>query len=384
MHKPNPIIHAPVILASLRKLMQRRLPLRLRNTRLTSDDLITVLGYASLNRTTIESSCHSLESAPSGNRLREVLMAALPTRVVLQRQLNTLLRDQLPAGLLKGRRGYTVAMDLTQIPYHGQPAASEDEIMRSGMRSGTTHFHGYATVSIVHDRRRYVLALYFVQLHDAMHEIVRKLLDRLYTLKIRLRRMLLDKGFCSAAVFRLLDQRHLAYLIPLSVRGRSGGVRCLLHGRLSYFTTYTLHGSGYRPYTVRAVVVCRYNKGRYRRRGIARFAYAVAGLPSGSLPSAVFELYRQRFAIETSYRQMHQVRARTSSRNPILRLLLVGIAFALVNLYVFLRSTVQDSSHRVYRFTLIHLADLLIRAILAWSVSHAKRPPPCLSLISLS
>jgi putative transposase len=364
--------------------MQRRLPLRLRNTRLTSDDLITVLGYASLNRSTIESSCHSLESAPSGNRLREVLMAALPTQAVLQRQLNTMLRDQLPAGLLIGRRGYTIAMDLTQIPYHGQPDESEDEIMRSGMRSGTTHFHGYATACIVHDRQRYVLALYFVQLHDAMYEIVRKLLDRVKALKLRLRRVLLDKGFCSAAVFRLLDQRRLAYITPLSVRGRSGGVRRLLRGRLSYFTTYTLHGSGNRPYTVRAVVVCRYNKGRYRRRGIARFAYAVAGLSPSIHPSAVFELYRQRFAIETSYRQMHQVRARTTSRNPVLRLLLVGIAFTLVNLYVFLRSTVHFPSHRVYRFTLIRLADLLIRAVLAWSVSHAKRPLTSLSVISLS
>jgi IS4 transposase len=48
-------------------------------------------------------------------------------------------------------------------------------------------------------------------------------------------------------------------------------------------------------------------------------------------------LYRQRFGIETSYRQMNQVRARTTSRNPTLRLLLVGLAFILVNLYVALR-----------------------------------------------
>ena len=45
-------------------------------------------------------------------------------------------------------------------------------------------------------------------------------------------------------------------------------------------------------------------------------------------------MYRQRFGIETSYRQMNQVRARTPSRNPVLRLLLVGLAFIMFNLYI--------------------------------------------------
>ena len=40
------------------------------------------------------------------------------------------------------------------------------------------------------------------------------------------------------------------------------------------------------------------------------------------------------FRIETSYRQMNQVRARTTSRNPVIRLLLVGLAFILFNLYI--------------------------------------------------
>jgi len=45
-------------------------------------------------------------------------------------------------------------------------------------------------------------------------------------------------------------------------------------------------------------------------------------------------MYRQRFGIEASYRQMNQVRARTTSRNPVIRLLLVGLAFILFNLYI--------------------------------------------------
>jgi len=84
----------------------------------------------------------------------------------------------------------------------------------------------------VHDKRRYVVALMFVQLHDAMHEIVRKLLERAKALKIKLRRVLLDKGFCASQVFALLDRRQLPHIVPLAVRGRSGDARTLGARRL--------------------------------------------------------------------------------------------------------------------------------------------------------
>ncbi len=45
----------------------------------------------------------------------------------------------------------------------------------------------------------------------------------------------------------------------------------------------------------------------------------------------VKEKYRGRIAIATSYRQMHQGRIRTYVRDPLLRLLFVGIALILRN-----------------------------------------------------
>jgi putative transposase len=48
----------------------------------------------------------------------------------------------------------------------------------------------------------------------------------------------------------------------------------------------------------------------------------------------VAEEYRHRFGIESSYRIMHQTRAKTTSRDPARRLLLVAIAFLVVNLWV--------------------------------------------------
>ena len=342
--KPNRIIRAPQVLEAFIALLRPRLPLDLQKTRITADDIWYVLSYASIHRLTVESACTELAEAPSGNRFREVLAAALPERRVLQRELNTVLRGQLPKCLLKGKRDYALAVDVVLIPYHGQPQSQDKEVVRGEAKAGTTHFHGYATVSIVHNKHRYVVALTFIELGEAMAVVVRRLLDRVKRLKIKVRRVYLDKGFCSIEVFRTLDRRGLNYVIPIPVRGRSGGVRKLFHGACSYATTYTFSSAEVGTYTVQAVAVRHYTKGKYGRHGVKWFAYAVAGLPDRCPPSQVFELYRQRFGIETSYRQMNQVRARTTSRNPTLRLLLVGLAFILVNLDVALRDRLTTSS----------------------------------------
>ncbi len=335
--KPNREV-APVQLAhALTAVMQRYLPLELKQTRISPEDAWQILAYASVTRQTVEAACAALPDAPSGNRLREVLLPALPTLPELQSQLNRVLRQQLHPSLFKKKRPFQFAIDLTLIPYHGQAQTQADEVLRGEAKSGTTHFHGYATLSIVHDKRRYTLMLIFVRLGQTMVEIVRPLLDRLKRLNFKVRRLYLDAGFCSVAVLKTLRRRRLPFLLPLPLRGKSGGVRNLFTRPKSYVGYYTLHSPTAGAWTVKAVALRRYLKGRYKKHGLQWFAYAISGLPRHTPLAQVFEWYRRRFAIETSYRQMHQLRARTTSRNPVWRLLLVGLAFILVNLYITLR-----------------------------------------------
>jgi putative transposase len=338
--KNNRILRSQQVLNALIAVVRPYLPLDLQNTRITADDLIAVLGYASANRISTEAACQELKGAPSANRLREVLAEALPERAILQRALNRILRVQTPRFVKRGKRSYYVAIDLTLIPYHGECYEEENEIVRSAAKSGTTHFHGYATASIVHDHQRYVLALRFVEKGESMETIVAGLLNRLKSMGISIRCAYFDKGFCSVPVLKTLTRRKLRFVMPIPVRGKSGGVRTLFEGSASCKTTYTFRSPQHGEWKVAAIVVKKYSKGRYKRKGARWFAYAVARLSKSVEPHQVFEMYRQRFGIETSYRQMNQVRARTTSRNPVLRLLLVGLAFVLFNLYIAIRQQV--------------------------------------------
>jgi len=332
--KHNRILRSSQVLNALIAVVRPYLPLDLQGTRITADDIIAVLGYASANRISTDAACHELKEAPSANRLREVLAKALPDRIALQRALNRILRAQTPRFVKKGKRSYYIAIDLTLIPYHGECYEDEKEIVRSQAKSGTTHFHGYATVSIVHDHQRYVLALRFVEKGESLEKTVAWLLDRLKSIGISIRYAYFDKGFCSVPVLKTLKRRKIRFIMPMPVRGKSGGVRTLFEKSASRKTTYTFNSPKHGQLEVATVVVKKYSKGRYKRKGARWFAYAVGRLPKSVEAHQVFEMYRQRFGIETSYRQMNQTRARTTSRNPVIRLLLVGLAFVIFNLYI--------------------------------------------------
>ena len=115
MPKNNRNLQSQQVLNALITIVRPYLPLDLQNTRITAEDIIAVLGYASANRISADAACHELKEAPSANRLREVLAKALPDRIILQRALNRILRAQTPRFVKKGKRSYYLAIDLTLI-----------------------------------------------------------------------------------------------------------------------------------------------------------------------------------------------------------------------------------------------------------------------------
>jgi hypothetical protein len=76
----------------------------------------------------------------------------------------------------------------------------------------------------------------------------------------------------------------------------------------------------------------RHEKTGKRRR--KKLLYAVQRIRL--TPREIRETYRKRFGIETSYRQMNEARIKTSTRDPAQRLLFVGIALVLRNVWVWL------------------------------------------------
>lgn len=165
---------------------------------------------------------------------------------------------------------------------------------------------------------------------ETLADVVERLLTYKNRLKLRVRRAYLDKGFCAQAVFAVLRSHRLPYLIPIPVRGKKdkrgvyhGGIGGLFKGSHGFYTRYTFNAGLSTAYTTEVAIVRVDSAGRYGRHRIVWFAYAVYEV--GHIPPCqIFTLYRRRFGIESGYRQLEQVRARTASTSPALRLLLVG------------------------------------------------------------
>jgi putative transposase len=284
--------------------------------------------------------------------------------------LNEVLREHL--GSRYWKKLLTVAVDLHEQPYHGQVLQNEDEIRGGKAKSGTSHFHVYATAYVVRNGRRVTLALVYVRAGQSMTDVLDALEKRLLGAGFRIGLWLADRGFCSVEALRWFSTRSLAY-VPLTVRGKTdppSASQRLRRLRHSQWARYTMSSptAGQIEFDV-AVVRRRRERSRQGKfLGSRTLLYCVvgqqmAGGVQGKSVESVAAAYRGRFGIESSYRQLGEGRFKTTSRSPVPRLLAEGIALVLRNLWVlclWLSAAHPGPGRRSLK------SDLTLQMILCW------------------
>jgi hypothetical protein len=88
-----------------------------------------------------------------------------------------------------------------------------------------------ATAYVIFKDMRLTVALLFVRPEDELVEIVAALLRRVRILGFRVRRLYLDKGFCSIPIMRAIAQTGWAAILACPIRGKKGGIIQALTGR---------------------------------------------------------------------------------------------------------------------------------------------------------
>jgi hypothetical protein len=338
MRKPTPAqsigltdqqtLHDTMIIA------RRHIPLTATGYRCQTADLWRLLLAAAARHSTIEATCADLPTAPDANTVRDHLNEQLPPSGIaeLEQQFNLLLRSLLPDWLRS--RPQELAIDFHDEPYYGQQHGQADDtwVCRSQARAGTTRFYRCATAYILRQDARLTVAVVFVKPSMDTRTIVLKLLSAVKAAGIAIKCLYADKGFCSIPVLRELMRRHIRAIIAMPLRGKQAGTRQLYRRRTSYRTAYTLQSAEHGRLSVPTAVVRTYQRRRSGRRQLRWLVYVCLGV--GGPVLQVRKRYRRRFGIETGYRLMEQVRARTTSPNPALRFLLMGIALLIVNMWI--------------------------------------------------
>lgn len=244
----------------------------------------------------------------------------------LETQLNAALHHQLAAKVFNHR--HRLAIDLHLIPYYGHPTAIEAPyIYRSQAKAGTTSFFAYASIYLIRRHHRVTLAIHPVRNDETLVSTITELLARLTPLKVKVKSLFLDRGFYCVPVIRWLKALQLPFIMPAVIRGKTGGTRQLCSGRTSYWTPYRIHRGQYGTVDCQLAVACRYSKGFRQKNGIEYLLYVVYRVKVAL--KAIRTQYRRRFGIETSYRIKNHCRIRTTTKNPVVRLLFVALAFIL-------------------------------------------------------
>jgi putative transposase len=160
--------------------------------------------------------------------------------------------------------------------------------------------------------------------------------------------------------------------MPAIIRGRQAshpkgpsGTRVFALWKRSGWSSYTLTSAHQRKATISIAVHCCHRRGRGRQT----LVYAFWGM-APKTTQWVFDVYRQRFGIETSYRQLSEACIKTTTRNPTLRLLFVGVALLLRNVWVWVHWTYLATPRRGGRKLNLH--TLRFKTLLMWLTHLAE------------
>ena len=370
----EPTSHSPVCLTGEYILdynmesLQRHFEFSVHGYRCTTKDLWRALVCAAARRQTIESVCNDLTGMPDANTVRGHVAAqrGIADIADIERRCNQALQEQLPDWFLQ--QAQQVALDWHDEPYYGRSAQDDPQnwVCRGRAKDGTTYFYRCATAYVIRKGLRLTLAVLFVKPGITMEEIVQRLITRVRALGVRIQRLYLDKGFLSVAILRYLCAQSLPAIIAVPLSIGSGGVRTLCRGHSGYRTKHTFRNPQYEV-TVDLALARTYAYGRSKHRRATWCAYACLNVPEPA--QRIRQLYRRRFGIESQYRMMEQVRARTTSLSAALRFLLMGLALLILNVrvklhWLFLRLPGPGPRRVVsWKLRLDRMARLLSRAV---------------------
>lgn len=266
-------------------------------------------------------------------------------------------------------RRWVVAIDLHYVPYYGSRDANR--VVGGQKKQGTKFFHCYATAVLIHRRRRYTVGLLSVEKGLKPHEQVKALLEQIASRGLVIGGVVLDAGFDSGETLLLLQEKGLSYTVPLRRKGTGSNRRndCYSAPSGTLATMAWTTEKSRRSVSVRVLVWKRTGESQSRVYAFSGWGEARAG---SELRRAWLgrRRYRERFGIETSYRQKNQARGWTTSTSAEYRLLLEGVALVLRQVWVSLTQRIAkarglSSSAWVGELPLVKMLDWLTDRILA-------------------
>ena len=230
---PTPAITDEATLSATLECVLDALPIDMQGNH-TPQTLYEVLLWAASHHDTINHTCEVLDGVPSANDIRYHLGKFCDMQRI-ETQLNKALQSRLPKDIINHR--HCLAIDLHLIPYYGTiTQENAPYIYLSKAKAGTTYFFAYATIYVIRAHQRVTLAIHAIEKAETMVATITYLLVQLNAVRVKIKRLYLDRGFYSVPVIRWLQALHIPFLMPAIIRGKKGGpVPCVKDAKAGKF-----------------------------------------------------------------------------------------------------------------------------------------------------
>lgn len=181
----------------------------------------------------------------------------------------------------------------------------------------------YTTVSIVNNGERYTLFAIPVALGTKRVQIVSRLLEYAKS-KVRIRKVLMDRGFFGVGVIDYLNRNNIKFVMPAV---RNWRVQRLANSvDAPHVCDFKMRDEWAKATTLFKLAFVKVDDTKYV------FATNIDITSESAI--YISEEYRKRWGIETSYRVKESFRARTTSKNYVIRLFYFLFSLTLYNIWV--------------------------------------------------
>lgn len=229
--------------------------------------------------------------------------------------------------LLKSRwhwKPVYIAIDFNDVEYHGTDVLMvHDTMKKKGRQFQHVKVLRYATVAIVSRMFKFTLAITPVSRLDKPEDVVKRLLDEVPSI-LKIKGVLMDKGFYNAYVFMEVDEKNLDYIVPAKKHLNMTLTYRIAEVTDKWYWKYTMNQGKKNQYMTTVY---------FEEYGMDDYIGMVTNKDMSIRDAkTLFDAYRLRWNIENSYKDSDYYKIKTSSKNHAYRILIYMIRHLLMNM----------------------------------------------------
>lgn len=177
-------------------------------------------------------------------------------------------------------------------------------MIRGQAKKSTNSFYSYISLSIINKNERFTISVLPVEKSKTTVYYLNYFLDMINDLGLKIKVLCLDRGFYSVDVFEFLQNKGIPHITPVVRRGYK--IKRLLIGRSAIYAEYIMKNPQKKVVRLDIVIDVKYLKGKRNKTGCENLGLVVYGIKWK--PRKISNVYRRRFAIESSYRMRNIVK----------------------------------------------------------------------------